>query len=406
MKGWTLVQPRMPTELRSVIRLHQGAALQVEKAKPSPAIWRLRLNAARDRAKSPHVPMNTRAFGNLSTGEKIEVHTLVNAAGATVEVLTYGAIIRSICVPDRNGQLVDVVLGFDHLAAYVGSHPYFGAIVGRIAGRVTGGRLQVEGRTYPLVCNNGANHLHGGLTGLDKRVWSAQPAKRADGADSVRLTYHSPDGEEGYPGNLDIAVTYTLTAESALIVETEATADQVTPLSLAQHSYFNLAGEGSGPVTGHVVEIHADRFMGAIDDGFTLSGRAEPVAGSANDFNQPCQLGPALPGLFHAHGVLYLLRAPGETQPANPIFTARIVEPGSGRRMEVFTNEPCLQFYTGMALDGKQTGKSGRAYGPHAGLCLECQGYPDGASRPEFGDILVRPGQPQRRSTIYAFGTF
>jgi len=356
--------------------------------------------------KSPHASMNTRAFGRLPTGENIEVHVLANAAGATVEVLTYGAIIRSIRVPDRNGQLADVVLGFENLAGYAGPHPYFGAIVGRIAGRVTGARLQVEGRTYPLVCNNGANHIHGGIVGFDKRVWSAQPAKRADGADSVRLTYHSPDGEEGYPGNLDIAVTYTLTAESALIVETEATADQVTPLSLAQHSYFNLAGEGSGPVNGHVVEIHAERFVGAADEGFTLSGRADPVAGSVNDFNQPRQLGPALPGLFRAHGALYLLRKPGETQPAKPIFTARIIEPGSGRRMEVFTNEPCLQFYTGMALDGKQTGKSGRAYGPHAGLCPECQGYPGGPSRPGFGDILVRPGQPQPRTPIYAFGPF
>lgn len=349
--------------------------------------------------------MQSRLFGQLPNGQAVDLYTLTNAAGAAVEVITYGAIIRSVRVPDRAGRLDDVVLGFNDLASYVAPHPYIGAIAGRIAGRVTGGRLEIEGRTYPLVLNNGANHLHGGLVGLDKRVWTAARAKRPDGADSVRLTYFSPDGEEGYPGNLDIAVTYTLTADSALIVETAATSDQVTPLVLAQHSYFNLAGEGSGPATGHHVEIRADRFVGAADDGFTLSGRAEPVAGSGNDFNQPRELGPALDGLFRRHGVIYLLRAPGAPTPVAPNRVARITEPASGRVLEVSTTEPCLQFYTGMALDGTLVGKSGRTYGPFAGLCFECQGYPDGASRPEFGDILVRPGRPQHRTTVYAFKT-
>lgn len=349
--------------------------------------------------------MHSRPFGQLPDGRAVELHTLSNAAGATVEVLTYGAIIRSVRVPDRQGRLDDVVLGFNDLAAYAGTHPYIGAIVGRIAGRVTGGRLELEGHTYQLARNNGANHLHGGRQGLDKRVWSAARARRPDGADSVRLTYSSADGEEGYPGNLEIAVTYSLTADSALVVETAAASNRTTPLVLAQHSYFNLAGEGSGPATGHHVEIRAERFVPAADDAFTLSGRAEAVAGSGNDFNRSRALGPALPGLFRNHGVIYLLRPPGSPAPVAPTFAARLVEPTQGRVLEVSTTEPCLQFYTGMALDGSLIGKAGQAYGPYAGLCFECQGYPDGASHPEFGDILVRPGRPQHRTTIYAFKT-
>jgi aldose 1-epimerase len=346
--------------------------------------------------------MTIKPFGTLPSGEKIDLITLGNAAGASVEVMTYGGIIRALYMPDRQGRLADVVLGFDDLASYLRGHPYFGAIIGRIAGRVTGGRLVLPDQVYQLACNNGRNHLHGGLTGLDKRVWSAQPLTQPDGAEAVRLTYHSPDGEEGYPGTIDIAVTYALTAGNTLVVTSEATADRLTPLCLAQHSYFNLAGEGSGPVTGHEVQIHAATCMPAGDGAMTLSGRAEPVAGTGNDFTRARRLGDALPGLFQAHGEFYLFRAKAADAPTP---AARVVEPQSGRVLEVSTNEPGMQFYTGVALDGTLTGKSGRAYGPHAGLCLECQGYADGASRPEFGDILIRPGVTQHRTTLYAFST-
>lgn len=347
--------------------------------------------------------MNSRPFGSLPSGESIEVCTLSNASGASVEVLTLGGIVRSLRVPDRQGRMADVVLGFNELPGYVADHPYFGAIIGRIAGRVTGGKLHLAGRTHALDCNNGPNHLHGGRVGLDKRVWSAKPAPRPDGASSVRLTYRSPDGEEGYPGNLDLAITYTLTAENALVMETEAIADQLTPLSLAQHSYFNLTGEGTGSVLDHEIEIHARKCIPARDAEFTLSGRAEPVPGRGNDFNLLRRLGDALPQLFMAHGELYLLRETGANPPNTPTMAARVVERQSGRVLEVFTDESCLQFYSGVSLDGTFVGKSGRAYGPHAGFCLECQGYPDGASQPWFGDILVHPGQVQRRTTIYAF---
>lgn len=346
--------------------------------------------------------MTPRPFGRLPSGESIAAFTLRNAAGASVEVITYGAIVTALRVPDRAGRLADVVLGFDRLEGYAGSHPYFGAIIGRIAGRLTDGRLILPDGTHALECNHGRNHLHGGRRGFDRRVWTAAPVARPDGADSLRLTYRSPDGEEGYPGNLDVAVTYTLTDRNEFIVESEASTDRVTALSLAQHSYFNLAGEGSGDVRDHEVQVFATEYVPAADAGMTLSGRRTPVAGTANDFTTPRRLGDALAGLFKSHGENYLLRPAAADAPA-PV--ARVVDPGSGRVLSVASNDCCLQFYTGVSLDGTLTGKSGRPYGPHAGLCLECQGYPDGAHRRDLGDILVHPGTPQRRTTIYAFST-
>lgn len=346
--------------------------------------------------------LTPRPFGRLPSGEAIEHYTLRNAAGASLECITYGGIVTALRVPDRAGQFADVVLGFDHLDGYAGSHPYFGALIGRIAGRLTDGRLILPDGTHPVACNNGRNHLHGGARGFNRRVWTAEPVRRPDGADSLRLTYLSPDGEEGYPGNLHVQVTYTLTARNEFIVESEATTDRVTVCSLAQHSYFNLAGEGSGDVRDHEVQIFATAYVPAADAGMTLSGRRKPVAGTANDFTSPRRLGDALPGIFKAHGENYLLRA---TAAAAPAPVARVVHPASGRVLSVASNDCCLQFYTGVALDGTLIGKSGRPYGPHAALCLECQGYPDGAHRRDLGDILVHPGQPQRRTTVYAFST-
>lgn len=319
-------------------------------------------------------------------------------------MLTYGGIVTTLRLPDREGRFADVVLGFNRLEDYLAGHPYFGAIVGRIAGRVSGGRLPVAGRSHELACNDGPNHLHGGRTGLDKRIWAAQPLRLASGDAALKLTYLSPDGEEGYPGNITLAVTYSLTSTNGLLVETEASADCVTPLSLAHHSYFNLAGEGSGPVVDHEIQIQAEAFVPADQD-MTLSGRRESLVGYAGDFTRARRLGDALPHLFKGHGDLYLLRQPDGRLPAVTAPVARIVEPRSGRVLEVFTDESCLQFYTGVALDGTLTGKSGRVYGPHAGFCLECQGYPDGASRPEFGDIFLRPGKLGRQRTLYAFST-
>jgi aldose 1-epimerase len=345
--------------------------------------------------------MTPRAFGTLPSGETVDAYTLSNGSGASLQVLTYGGIVTSLRVPDRRGQVADVVLGFDRLETYLEGRAYMGAIIGRIAGRIRGGVLDLEGRAYPLACNEGGNHLHGGNRGLDKRMWTAEPLARPDGA-ALRLRYASPDGEEGYPGNLEIAVTYTLTPENGFVVESEAVADRPTPLSLAHHSYFNLAGEGSGQVLGHEFQIFAEAYVPADAD-MALSGRPESVAGSASDFGRPRRLGDVLATLPGAHGDAYLL-GPGEPGTASvPRLVARVTEATSGRILEVSTDEACLQFYTGAMLDAPQAGRSGRRYGPFSGFCLECQGYPGSSFPNRFGDSMVRPGSVQRRRTVYAF---
>jgi aldose 1-epimerase len=338
-------------------------------------------------------------FGRLPTGEVVTSHLLENDSGASVEILDYGAAVRTLRVPDREGRMADVVLGFGTLAPYLENRAYLGVIVGRIAGRVRGGRISVGGVAVQLPCNDGGNHLHGGGLGLGRRLWKAEPQLRFEGGSSIRLAWASPDGEDGYPGAVAFAVTYTLTDENALHVDTEAAAGQLTPASLTQHSYFNLAGEGSGDVRGHTVQIFANAFVPS-DDGYALLDRLEGVSGTGADLRVSRPLGASLPGLSRGHGDLYLL-----PRAAEPLVAARIEEPRTGRVLEVRTDNPCLQFYTGAGLDGSLVGKSGHAYGPHAGLCLECQGYPQATTARGFGDILVAPGRPQLRRTTYAFTT-
>ncbi|KXU34142.1 hypothetical protein AXK11_08855 [Cephaloticoccus primus] len=330
---------------------------------------------------------------------RLEAHVIRNAAGASAEVLNYGGIVVSLRVPDRAGVFADVVLGFAEAERYLGAHPSFGEIVGRIAGRLTAGRLRLpDGSTHQLVLNDGPNHLHGGGAGFGRRFWEVRRVE----ADSITLHYHSPNGENGYPGALDVELTYTLRADNALVVQTSATSDRVTPLSMAQHSYFNLAGEGSGDALDHQVQIFAEHHIPAADAAMTLSGHLTPVGGTGNDLRQPRRLREVVPQLFGGHGEHYFIRATAAAADA-PTRVARVYEEKSGRVLEVSTNECGLQFYTGAKLDGSLIGKSGCAYGPHAGICFEAQGYPDGAHRPELGDILVHPGTPQKRTTIYAF---
>ena len=345
-----------------------------------------------------------RVFGELTTGEKVHAWTLTNFSGAHVEILTYGGIVRVLRIPDRSGRFDDVVLGFDRLDAYLGAHPYFGAIIGRIAGRVTKGRLMVDGRRWTLPCNEGENHLHGGHRGFDRRLWAAEPIAREDGSPSVSLSYRSADGEEGYPGGLDVRATYTLTSDNQLIFETDAESDVATPASLTQHIYFNLRGEGSGSVLGHEIQIFASEYI-ETDDNFTLSDRRRSVFGTGADLTAPRVLGDALDHIFKRHGDTYLLHPQGVQNPTIPVRAARIFEPESGRNLEVLTDDSCLQFYSGVGLDGTHVGKCGRVYGRHAGLCLECQGYANASGLQGFADIVVRPGTPQRRRTVYRFST-
>lgn len=347
--------------------------------------------------------MSPQPFGTLPTGESVELYTLANDRGFSVEIMPYGATVVSIQAPDRDGRIDHVALGFGQLASYVASHPYMGVIAGRVAGRITGAKFTLDGKTHELVVNDPPNHLHGGQEGFDKKLWSASPVSRPDGANAVRFSHRSVDGEEGYPGTVDVSVTYAVTSDGALVVETEATTDQATPFALAQHTYFNLAGEKSGNIADHEIEIFADSYA-PTDETMTLLGRRESVAGKANDFRTARRIGDALPGLFKSHGDYYFLsrQTPGELRVA-----ARVRDPKTGRVLAVSTTEDGVQLYSGASLDeANATGRGGQVYGRFAGFCLECQGYADGANVPALGDIILRPGQPLRQTTIYAFSTF
>jgi aldose 1-epimerase len=341
----------------------------------------------------------SRPFGKLA-GEPIEAHVLQGGGGMSVQILTYGAIVSHLRVPDRNGKLTDVVLGFDRLEDYLKPHPYFGVMAGRVAGRISGARFTLDGHTYSLAKNDSSNHLHGGERGFDKRVWSAAPVREDDDAISLRLSRISPAGEEGYPGTISVSVTFTVTADNRFIIDVEAKTDAPTPFSLTHHSYFNLAGEASGSTEGHELQILADTYVPA-DESFGLCGRREAV--KANDLRRPRRLADVIPKLHRQHGDLYFVNRPSGYSQRECIPAARLVDPASGRAMTVSTTEDYLQLYIGVKLDGSLIGKSGRAYGPFAGLCLECEGYPDGANVPELGDSILRPGQVARQTTVYAF---
>jgi aldose 1-epimerase len=343
--------------------------------------------------------MKTREYGTLPSGEVVREFTLQNPRGLVAKIINYGATLTEFHVPDANGKKADVVLGFKELGGYLGNHPYFGATVGRVAGRITGGGFFLDGRKYCLAINNPPNHLHGGNSGFDKRLWSAAALVDASGAEAVKLTRLSPDGEEGYPGNVEVAVTYSLNADYDLAIQYEATTDKATPLSLTNHSYFNLSGEGSGNIAKHVLQIHSDAIT-ATDAAMTMLGRREPAAGKPNDLNQPRQLGEVIPEILNQHGDNYLVR---REQAGALVPAAQVWDPLSGRRMEVLTTEDCVQFYSAAVLDGTLKGKSGKAYVKFGGLCLECQGYPEGVNTPELGDIVLRSGNTYRQTTIYRF---
>lgn len=343
---------------------------------------------------------SVRLFGATPSGEAVDLWSLAGAGGLSLEVLTYGGIVTRLLVPDRDGRCADVVLGFDSLAPYFERHPYFGAIAGRVAGRIAGARFAMGDQVHTLSANEGRNHLHGGFAGLDRRVWNATLVHREDGGPSLRLTYHSPHGEEGYPGNVDLAVTYSITPDNVFVIETEALSDRPTPVSLTHHSYFNLAGEAGGPATDHELQIVAREYF-PTDEAMILRGHTVPVAGQDNDFTRPRRIGAVLPHLYQRHGDLYLLRQ--QSLADGPMPAARLFSPVSGRVLTVSTTETCLQLYTGASLNGSLRGKTGAPYEQHAGLCLECEGFPEALRYPGRGDLLVTPERPQRRETQYAF---
>lgn len=349
--------------------------------------------------------ITSRTFGFLPDGKAVEAWTLCGQGGLTLEVITYGAIVTRLLVPDRDGHMADVVLGFNDLNSYMTDKAYFGAVIGRVAGRTAEAQFTVEGKTHKLTRNEFPNHLHGGAEGFNKKIWSALPMTRRDGAPSLRLTYCSPDGEEGYPGTLTTAVQYTVTEDNTFLVETDAVSDRSTPLSLTVHPYFHLGGEGTGSIADHELHINADEFV-VTDENLVPLGRTRSVNGRCNDFRQLRHLGDAIPCLFQNHGDLYRVRGTKQkgTQ-SRPVPAARLIHPPSGRVLDVSTTEAYIQLYTGAALDGSAIGKSGAPYMRYAGVSLECEGYPDGVNAPHMGDILLRPGDVRQQTTAYAFST-
>ena len=344
-------------------------------------------------------------IGSLPDQGDVHLFTLRNAKGMVVQTLSYGATIASISVPDRQGRVDDVVLGFESLAGYLSDNPYFGAVVGRYGNRIAGGTFTLDGETYTLARNNGPNHLHGGLTGFDKVIWKGSVHTEGDSV-LVRYQYVSRDREEGYPGTLSVSVTYTLTPGNELIVDYDATTDKATPVNLTQHSYFNLSGEGSGDILDHVLSLNASHFT-PVDSTLIPTGEIRPVKGTPFDFKTaPARIGARIrddnPQLAIGGGYdhNFVLNTGRDTL----VHAASVYEPGSGRTLDVWTTEPGVQLYTGNFLDGIM-GKNFHTYGRHGGFCLETQHYPDSPNQPDFPSPILRPEERYASRTVFAFGT-
>jgi aldose 1-epimerase len=338
-------------------------------------------------------------------GKPIELVTLKNSHGMEVQAITYGAIITSIKVPDRSGKIADVALGFDRPEQYWAEPfpPYFGAIVGRYGNRIAKGKFAIGGKTYTLATNNGANHLHGGNKGFDKQVWSVETKETPQGSSAI-FSRTSADGEEGYPGTLQARVTYTLTEKNELIVDYHATTDKATPVNLTQHSYFNLAGEGTGTILNHELTVDADRYT-PVDDTLIPTGELAPVQGTPFDFRKATAIGARIdqanPQLKNGKGYdhNWVLTRKG----AGLQHAAQLRDPKSGRTLDIATTEPGLQFYSGNFLDGTIKGKGGHVYVLRSGLCLETQHYPDSPNKPSFPSTILQPGKTYASKTVFTF---
>jgi aldose 1-epimerase len=342
--------------------------------------------------------MKKAAFGKTEQGERVDQYTLANGCGLTVKIITYGAILASVEAPDRHGKPGEVTLGFDSLAPYLAGHPYFGAVCGRVANRIAKGRFTLDGVKYQLATNNGSNHLHGGLKGFDKAVWHAEPLDQAIG---VKLTHVSPDGDEGYPGNLSVTVVYSLTDDAELKIDYTATTDKATPINLTNHTYWNLADGGKSDVLKHVLLLNADRYL-PVDDNLIPTGELKKVRGTPMDFTVPAEIGSRLaqvPGEPKGYDHCFVLN---QKTPGQLILAARVKDPASGRVMEVHTSEPAIQLYTGNFLDGA-TKSRGAIYARHHAFCLEAEHYPDAINQSNFPPALVKPGQTYRQTTIHKF---
>ena len=333
-------------------------------------------------------------FGTLEDGRTVHQFTLTNTNGMEVKIIEYGGVVTSILAPDKEGNLENVVLGFDSMEGYLTPPPYFGALIGRYGNRIGGAQFTLNGETYELAANNGRNHLHGGPVGYDKVLWTGTPK----GGNAVELTYLSKDGEEGYPGNLDITVVYTLTDANELKIDYHATTDKATPVNLTNHSYFNLSGDPESLILDHVLTIHADGYT-PVDFGLIPTGEIAEVEGTPFDFTEPFEIGARIGDVRGGYDHNWVLN---ESDAAMPLV-ATLKDPQTGRTMEVYTTEPGLQFYSGNFLDGSLVGPDGSKFVQHSALCLETQHFPDSPNKPEFPSTILEPGDTYETSTIYKF---
>ena len=339
-------------------------------------------------------------FGATSDGEPVELYTCTNANGLKLKMMTYGAIVVSLEVPDREGTMANVNLGFEALDGYLAGHPYFGSTVGRFCNRIAGGKFSLEGTQYTLATNNGENHLHGGDAGYDKVVWDARPIRRRNEV-GVRFQYTSKDGEEGYPGTVRVTAIYTLTNNNELKIELIARSDAPTPVNLTNHCYWNLAGAGSGSILDHQLQVTSDEYL-AVDDTLIPTGKMVAVKGSPLDFTTPHAIGerlkqiPEIEGLPQGYDHCFVIRR-GK---AGLSLAARVVDPSSGRTMEIHTTQPGLQLYSGNFLDGTE-GSGG--FQQYEGLCLETQHYPDSPNQPGFPSTILNPGKKYHHTTVHVF---
>jgi len=342
-------------------------------------------------------------FGRLPDGRSVKLYTLTNPNRLKARIMTYGAILVSLEVPDRNGKLSDITLGYDSLDGYIRENPYFGATIGRYGNRIAKSQFTLDGVRYELAANDGENHLHGGIKGFDKVLWDAQSFEQRD-AVGVKMTYLSRDGEEGYPGNLNCSVTYSLTNNDELKISYEAQTDKATPINLTHHSYFNLAGQGNGNILNHILMINAEMFT-LIDKGLVPTGGLQTVETTPMDFTKPTEIGARIEQDYEQ---LKLGRGYDHNFVLNKndnslTLAASVYEPASGRVMEVFTTAPAIQFYSGNFLDGSIAGKDGKVYKHRYGFCLETQHYPDSPNRPDFPSTILRPGREYTHFTVHRF---
>lgn len=344
----------------------------------------------------PEAGISKQAWGSAN-GQPVDLYTLRNSKGTLVTITNYGGIVTSFLAKDKNDSVASVVIGFDSIGPYLQSPPYFGSIIGRYGNRIGAGKFSIGEKNYTLATNNGANHLHGGLVGFDKVIWTAAPV--VDSLPSLKLSYLSKDGEEGYPGNLQVTVTYTLTEEDGLKIQYEASTDQATPVNLTNHSYFNLTGDTKETIFNHQLQLNADAYT-PVDNGLIPTGEIRQVAGTPFDFRSPMAIGSRIDSVPGGYDHNYVLNnADGSLRKI-----AHLSEPVSGRFLEVWTTEPGIQFYSGNFLDGKFINHTGTPVQLHTALCLETQHFPDSPNKKEFPSTILEPGKKYYTETVYKVG--